>query len=90
MTKFRKIGLFCLALAVCVAVGRVLALVHSPLDVVGGAFCGVAGAAVWYYLYHRDTPKKLPRDLKEFWQRVKELSIAIGGDVKGLIRKVRK
>jgi undecaprenyl-diphosphatase len=36
MTKFKKIGWTLFVLAVLVSVGRILALVHTPLDVLGG------------------------------------------------------
>ncbi len=38
------------ALTLCVAVGRVLALVHTPLDVIGGAVIAFVGA-IWYIDY---------------------------------------
>lgn len=41
-----------LALTVAIAVGRVLALVHSPLDVTGGAVIALLGAA-WYIGYDK-------------------------------------
>jgi undecaprenyl-diphosphatase len=90
MTRFKKLGLACLGLAVAVAVGRVLALVHSPLDVVGGAICAGVGAAVWYYLYYRETPRKLPHDLKKLFTKNKQLLSAIGGDIVALVRRIRR
>lgn len=44
------------SLTLCVAVGRVLALVHTPLDVIGGVVIACVGA-VWYV----DYAKKLPQ-----------------------------
>jgi undecaprenyl-diphosphatase len=88
MTRFKKIGLLSLILAVGVAVGRVLALIHSPLDVAGGIACAALGAAVWYYLYYRETPKKLPHDLKNFWKKCQGLLSAFGADISSLIRKI--
>ncbi len=38
----------CLFLTILVGVGRVLALVHTPLDVVGGLLIALTGI-VWYY-----------------------------------------
>ncbi|MDR3125796.1 MAG: phosphatase PAP2 family protein [Candidatus Nomurabacteria bacterium] len=90
MTKFKKIGLLVLLLAAGVAVGRVLALVHTPLDVFGGIICALAGAAVWYYLYYRDTPRRLPRDLRKLWKLTKKVAADIGQDAAALIRKVRR
>lgn len=52
MTRFKKIGLVLLAAAFGVLAGRLLALVHSPLDVIGGVICAGLGA-VWYYIYLR-------------------------------------
>lgn len=53
LTKFRKIGYLLFVLAIFVGIGRVLALVHSPLDVVGGL--GAAGlAAVIYIVWGRN------------------------------------
>lgn len=45
-----------LLLTISMAVGRVLALVHTPLDVAGGALIALAGA-VWY----TDYVKKIPQ-----------------------------
>jgi undecaprenyl-diphosphatase len=48
VTKHRFLGGVLLVAALLVALGRVLALVHTPLDVVGGALCAIA-AAVFVY-----------------------------------------
>lgn len=45
-----------LLLTLCVAVGRVLALVHSPLDVIGGVVIAAAGA-LWYVDYAKIIPR---------------------------------
>lgn len=46
-TKRAKLTVFLLILTLLMCVGRVLALVHTPLDVIGGiAFAGVG--ALWY------------------------------------------
>lgn len=47
-TKARKIAIVMIILTVLVAVGRVLALVHTPLDVTGGALVACVGA-LWYF-----------------------------------------
>ncbi|MCB9820192.1 phosphatase PAP2 family protein [Candidatus Nomurabacteria bacterium] len=47
-TKSRKLTTAMIILTVIMGVGRVLALVHTPLDVVGGFFIAALGA-VWYY-----------------------------------------
>jgi membrane-associated phospholipid phosphatase len=72
MTRWRKIGLIGLGLAVAVGIGRVWALVHSPLDIGGGFICAAVGAAVWYYLYYRETPKHLPSDVKKVYLKVRK------------------
>jgi undecaprenyl-diphosphatase len=54
MTRFRKVGIVLLVLAALVAIGRMLALVHSPLDVIGGVAVATIGAG-WYLVYYRWT-----------------------------------
>jgi membrane-associated phospholipid phosphatase len=52
MTKFRKWSLLLAVLAGVMVLARVWALVHSPLDILGGI--GVAAvASLWYILYYR-------------------------------------
>lgn len=46
-TRSRKIAVLLAVLTLIVAAGRILALVHSPLDVVGGVVIACIGA-VWY------------------------------------------
>ena len=46
-TRRKKTTLVLLALVVAICIGRVLALVHTPLDVVGGIVIALIGA-VWY------------------------------------------
>ncbi|MDB5160242.1 MAG: Phosphoesterase, PA-phosphatase related protein [Candidatus Saccharibacteria bacterium] len=46
-TKMKKTTLLLVVLTVLICVGRVLALVHTPLDVIGGVVIGLVGA-VWY------------------------------------------
>lgn len=43
----KRWAVFCFILTLAVCLGRVLALVHSPLDVVGGLILACAGV-VWY------------------------------------------
>ena len=57
MTKWRKFGYFLLVCAMLVGVGRVLALVHTPLDVAGGIIAAGFGT-LWYWMYY-DSRKKL-------------------------------
>jgi undecaprenyl-diphosphatase len=46
----KKAAAFMLLLTILVGVARVLARVHSPLDIIGGWFFGVVGAIAGYYL----------------------------------------
>lgn len=46
-TRQKKITLILVALTVLVCIGRVLALVHTPLDVIGGVLIALVGA-LWY------------------------------------------
>ena len=46
-TKLKKTTLLLVVLTVLICVGRVLALVHTPLDVAAGVVIGLIGA-VWY------------------------------------------
>ncbi len=49
-TRQRILSLVLAFLTVLVCVGRVLALVHTPLDVIGGVIIGLIGA-LWYVNY---------------------------------------
>lgn len=46
-TRHRTLTLICAAIALLVSVGRVLALVHAPIDVIGG-FLAAGVGALWY------------------------------------------
>lgn len=46
-TRMKKTSLLLAAMVVLICVGRVLALVHSPLDVIGGVVIALIGA-LWY------------------------------------------
>ena len=46
-TRDKRITILLAAMAVLVGIGRVIALVHSPLDVIGGVMIAAIGA-VWY------------------------------------------
>jgi undecaprenyl-diphosphatase len=52
MTKFRRTGWAFFGLAIVVGLGRVLALVHTPLDVFGGLAAASFGA-IWYLVYRK-------------------------------------
>jgi membrane-associated phospholipid phosphatase len=47
-TKRKGIAIALAVLTLCVCVGRVLALVHTPLDVIGGLVIASVGA-LWYF-----------------------------------------
>lgn len=47
LTRNRKLTILLTFLVVTMCVGRVVALVHTPLDVLGGILAGFAGA-IWY------------------------------------------
>lgn len=61
-TKNLKLGLILLVLSVAVAGGRVLALVHTPLDVLGGIACALLAASLVYgrRFFTRRLPSKQP------------------------------
>ena len=54
-TGNRKAALLLFSLAALVAIGRVMALVHSPMDVIGGFLCAAIAAVLWYGLSLRQT-----------------------------------
>ena len=47
LTPYRKTSYVLIILVLAMSVARVLALVHTPLDMVGGLLAGLAGV-VWY------------------------------------------
>lgn len=47
-TKNKALSGVLLAASILVALGRVLALVHTPLDVIGGIFCAILAAICIY------------------------------------------
>lgn len=53
-TRMKKVSAVLAILVVMVCVGRVLALVHTPLDVIGGVLIALIGA-LWY----RNAPEKV-------------------------------
>lgn len=48
-TRARKLAVVLVTLSLLVCVGRVLALVHTPLDVIGGFAIALIGAG-WYFV----------------------------------------
>ncbi len=46
-TKYKKLAISLFVLTIIMSVGRVLALVHTPLDVIGGMIIAVSGV-IWY------------------------------------------
>lgn len=55
--KQKKLALVAAILTLIVALGRVLALVHTPLDVIGGAVIACSGV-IWYLSITRRVAKK--------------------------------
>ena len=51
MTPYRKVAILLTVLLLLMGAARVLALVHTPLDIVGGLLAGLSGG-IWY-LKHR-------------------------------------
>lgn len=54
LTPYRKTAYFLVALTVLMCIARVLALVHTPLDILGGIAAGLLGAT-WYVKHKHDT-----------------------------------
>lgn len=57
LTPYKKISYGLMALALFMGIARVLALVHTPLDIVGGIAAGLVGT-LWYLKYRRDQKHK--------------------------------
>lgn len=53
LTPYKKTALILGVLVIAMAVARVAALVHTPLDMVGGLLAGLAGV-IWYIKLKRD------------------------------------
>lgn len=47
-TKNKTLGLWLLGMSILVGIGRMVALVHTPLDVAGGVACAGVAAILWY------------------------------------------
>lgn len=58
LTGRKKLTIVLALLALLVCIGRVLALVHTPLDVVGGIFAGLVGG-LWYLSMNGKGSKRL-------------------------------
>ena len=54
LTPYKKLSYFLILLTLLMCVARVLALVHTPLDIVGGIAAGLLGA-LWYRKHKQDT-----------------------------------
>ena len=54
-TRSKNLTIILAVLSVLVGIGRVLALVHTPIDIIGGVFAAFIGAA-WYLT----DPKRMP------------------------------
>lgn len=59
--KQKKIAILCLVMTLLVGVGRVLALVHTPLDVIGGLLIACTGI-VWYGFLPTEKTKRTKSD----------------------------
>ena len=57
LTPYRKTAYALVTLMLLMSAARVLALVHTPLDVVGGIVAGLTGV-VWYLKHKRDISSK--------------------------------
>lgn len=53
VTRRSKLSLTLAVFAILVCIGRVVALVHSPVDVIGGVAAAVIGVGLWYPLFRR-------------------------------------
>lgn len=60
-TRIKWLTILLGALTVTVAIGRVLALVHTPIDVIGGIGIGTLGA-IWYIAYGKIFSQKLVKN----------------------------
>lgn len=58
LTGHKKFALVLAVLALLVCIGRVVALVHTPLDVIGGVFAGLVGG-LWYLTMQNSKSKRL-------------------------------
>lgn len=54
LTPYKKIAYALIVLALLMCVARVLALVHTPLDILGGIGAGLVGT-LWYVKHKHDT-----------------------------------
>lgn len=59
-TRLKKVSIVLAVLVVLICVGRVLALVHTPLDVFGGVIIALIGA-LWYSNVHEEQGTKEER-----------------------------
>lgn len=68
VTPYKKLSLGLMALVAVMSAARVVALVHTPLDIVGGILAGLAGV-FWYWKY-----KSLP-ELKNITSNRKQHTV---------------
>lgn len=54
LTPYKKLSYGLMGLTLCMCAARVIGLVHTPLDIVGGIAAGLAGG-VWYLKHKQDT-----------------------------------
>lgn len=63
-TRQKKLAIFITILTILVALGRVMALVHSPLDVIGGVVIAFVGG-LWYL----QRPDGAPKAFRKQWSK---------------------
>lgn len=56
LTPYKKLSIGLMAAVVCMCIARVVALVHTPLDIIGGVAAGLVGA-LWYVRLRRENRK---------------------------------
>lgn len=54
VTGYRRLAVMLAVMVAIMSAARVIALVHTPVDIIGGAIAGLSGV-VWY-MRHRDKP----------------------------------
>lgn len=69
-TKYRKLAIALFALTLLVGIGRVIALVHTPLDVIGGVVIACAG--IPWYLQKAKKSTKLRTSTKHTRKKIKK------------------
>jgi membrane-associated phospholipid phosphatase len=58
ITPYRRVAYTLVVLTILMSIARVLGLVHTPFDIVGGVVAGMAGV-IWYKKLKQDTNYKV-------------------------------